>query len=267
MPDQTIEGNLYISEKVGIGTAAPQGKLDVRGDIRAGNSDIYFTETNHAHTGIGNTSGYAAIENAANYEALMILGRAGTSKGRSVRLWDYLQVNGGMDVTGGAVLNEVAIGVNPPGKNDFPYPYETIGITRKWENVARNLRLHSPDWIVFHTGNNQGVTGTVAIDPNGSWQSSSREVKEQISLLSSQEALDTLANLNPVKYIHKADQNKKLHIGFIAEDVPGVIASPDQKMISQMDIVAVLTKVVKEQQQTISALAAKVKALEEHHQS
>ncbi|HIE01180.1 MAG TPA: tail fiber domain-containing protein [Thiotrichaceae bacterium] len=30
----------------------------------------------------------------------MILGRAGTSKGRYVRLWDYLQVNGSLDVTG-----------------------------------------------------------------------------------------------------------------------------------------------------------------------
>ncbi len=30
----------------------------------------------------------------------MILGRAGTSKGRYVKLWDYLQVNGDMDITG-----------------------------------------------------------------------------------------------------------------------------------------------------------------------
>ena len=36
----------------------------------------------------------AAIENARNYEALMILGRAGTSVGRKVRLWDYLEVVG-----------------------------------------------------------------------------------------------------------------------------------------------------------------------------
>ena len=49
---------------VGIGTPAPQGKLDVRGAIRAGNSDIYFTRTDHNHTGIGNTAGFAAIENA-----------------------------------------------------------------------------------------------------------------------------------------------------------------------------------------------------------
>lgn len=80
------------------------GRLWTKGAIYAGNSDLYFTRTDHDHTGIGNTKGYAAIENAKNYDALMILGRAGTSKGRYVRLWDYLQVNGGLDVTGEVII-------------------------------------------------------------------------------------------------------------------------------------------------------------------
>lgn len=95
---------------VGIGTTTPTGKLDVAGDIRAGNSDLYFTKTDHNHTGLGNTTGYAAIENAANYEALMIMGRAGTAKGRFVGLWDYLQVNGSMDIT-----DKLSIGTTNPG--------------------------------------------------------------------------------------------------------------------------------------------------------
>jgi hypothetical protein len=93
-------GISYKAGNVGIGTDIPGGKLDVMGDIRAGNSDIYFTKVDHNHTGFGNTSGYAAIENAADYGALMILGRSGAQKGRYVRLWDYLQVNGGLDITG-----------------------------------------------------------------------------------------------------------------------------------------------------------------------
>jgi hypothetical protein len=36
----------------------------------------------------------------------MILGRAGTSKGRSVKLWDYLQVNGDLEVTGNITVTK-----------------------------------------------------------------------------------------------------------------------------------------------------------------
>ena len=89
-----------INGRVGIGTTTPEGTLDVRGDIRAGSSDIYFTKTDHNHTGIGNTAGFAAIENSASHDGLMILGRAGTTRGRSVKLWDYLEVNGSLNVTG-----------------------------------------------------------------------------------------------------------------------------------------------------------------------
>ncbi|MSQ04254.1 MAG: hypothetical protein EXR71_20600 [Myxococcales bacterium] len=107
-----VNGSMDVTGNLGIGTDAPTGKLDVRGDIRAGNSDIYFTAVNHNHTGIGNTQGYAAIENSANYDALMILGRAGTPKGRYVRLWDYLQVNGSMDITGNLEIAGVVTGVS-----------------------------------------------------------------------------------------------------------------------------------------------------------
>jgi hypothetical protein len=102
----TVQNNLTVTGNVGIGTNQPQGKLDVQGDIRAGNSDIYLTKTDHNYTGIGNTAGLAAIENAVNYDALMILGRAGTSKGRSVKLWDYLQVNGDLEVTGNITVTK-----------------------------------------------------------------------------------------------------------------------------------------------------------------
>jgi hypothetical protein len=75
--------------------------LTVDGHINAGNSDLYFTKKDHNHTGYGNEFGHAAIENARNYNALMILGRQTGTKNlhRVVKLWDYLQVNGNLDVT------------------------------------------------------------------------------------------------------------------------------------------------------------------------
>jgi len=91
---------------------------------------------------------------------------------------------------------------------------------------------------------------------------SSRELKENIAELSGSEAVETLKNLNPVKFNFKADSDKNLHIGFIAEDVPELVATSDRKTLSPMDIVAVLTQALKEQQNTILALAEKVKVLE-----
>lgn len=82
----------------------------------------------------------------------------------------------------------------------------------------------------------------------GTWtNASSRELKENIIGLSKDEALDALNKLNPVKYNYKADKTDK-HVGFIAEDAPELVATADRKGMSPMDVVAVLTKVVQEQQ-------------------
>ena len=46
--------------------------------------------------------------------------------------------------------------------------------------------------------------------------------------------------------------------GFIAEDVPELLANKDRNGLSPMDIVAVLTKVVQEQQKKLEALEARL---------
>jgi hypothetical protein len=80
----------------------------------------------------------------------------------------------------------------------------------------------------------------------GAWtNASSRALKENIENLSIDEAIDALSKLNPVKYNYKIDKADK-HVGFIAEDVPDLVASADRKGLSPMDVTAVLTKVVQE---------------------
>jgi hypothetical protein len=83
---------------------------------------------------------------------------------------------------------------------------------------------------------------------DGTWHgSSSREIKENIQGLTVDEAMAALEGLNPVKFHYKTNKEDE-HVGFIAEDVPDLVAAQNRKALSAMDVVAVLTKVVKEQQ-------------------
>ncbi len=91
---------------------------------------------------------------------------------------------------------------------------------------------------------------------------SSRSLKEQITALSSDEALAILAGLDPVKFAYKSDGEQGLQVGFIAEEVPDLIATHDRRGIKPIDIVAVLAKVVKDQQKAIASLARQVATAE-----
>jgi hypothetical protein len=90
---------------------------------------------------------------------------------------------------------------------------------------------------------------------------STRDSKDNIQNLSAKSATDALNKLEPVTFTYKLDPDRN-HVGFIAEDVPELVASKDRKTLNTMDIVGVLTKVVKEQKQTIDDLAATVSKLE-----
>jgi hypothetical protein len=94
------------------------------------------------------------------------------------------------------------------------------------------------------------------VTPGGVWtNASSRADKENISDLTVEEALAALAQLEPVRFAYKADGDDEF-VGFIAEDVPDLVASKDRKGLSTMDIVAVLTRVVQSQQERLEALEA-----------
>jgi hypothetical protein len=101
----------------------------------------------------------------------------------------------------------------------------------------------------------------------GTWtNASSRALKENIHELTAEEATKALVALDPVKFNYKSDASWQ-HVGFIAEDVPDLVAAPDRKGLSAMDVVAVLTKVVQEQRQTMErqeqALQEKGRMLDE----
>jgi hypothetical protein len=96
----------------------------------------------------------------------------------------------------------------------------------------------------------------------GVWtNASSITLKNNVRELKADSAMRTLAGLNPVTFTYKTAPDEA-HVGFIAEEVPELVASKDRLGVSSMDIVAVLTKVVQEQARTIAELKERVKKLE-----
>ena len=92
-------------------------------------------------------------------------------------------------------------------------------------------------------------------------EASSITLKDDVSTLSPVAAMAALGELSPVTYHYKADERQVQHVGFIAEDVPDLVAQPGRDRLRSMDIVAVLTAVVKEQQRAIAELAGQIAVL------
>lgn len=122
-------------------------------------------------------------------------------------------------------------------------------------NAIWRMRINTDNSLVMKNG----ATCTAA----GVWtNASSRDLKENIEDLTAEEAEAALEALEPVKYNYKTDDEDR-YVGFIAEDVPDLVASKDRKGMSAMDVVAVLTKVVQEQKDTIARLESRIDDLEE----
>lgn len=96
------------------------------------------------------------------------------------------------------------------------------------------------------------------VTAGGVWtNSSSRENKENIEALQLEAATNALMALQPVVFNYKNEAGEN-YVGFIAEDVPELVAVADRDALSAMDIVAVLTRVVQEQEKKIQALEARI---------
>jgi len=234
--------------------------------VRFASSDIYFTETNHSHTGFGNATGFAAIENAANYGALMLLGRNVSPPGkpinRVVKVWDYLEVNGRFQTNGDIAysgsLSKLDVGPTftavvrcadftmggQPGRRGSPGRALV-------DNTDALVLNYGPDWpkttidglcTILHPA--AGCTAAL---------------KKDIEPMSSADAAAIVDRLDPVTFRWKKD-DKDRRLGFIAEDCPEAVTTPDRDGIFIVDVVAALTKVVRDQSRTIAGLQERLEA-------
>jgi len=178
-----------------------------------GNETGYKNQTGSYNTFIGR---YAGNQTTAGQYNVFIGYQAGFNEIQSYKLYIDSSSTSTPLIYGDFNLNIVTV-------------YGKLGV-----GVIPNYPLHMASGAYCSTG--------------GTWtNASSRALKENIKELDANEALAAFEKLIPVKYNYKVDKNDK-HVGFIAEDAPDLVATADKKGMSPMDVVAVLTKVLQEQQ-------------------
>lgn len=278
------ENTVVVEGNVGIGTSNPVRMLHVEG------SEIHS----------GGAAGGFSLSDRTKGDAERWVWYAQDGK---ARLWsqkhgvDVLTVNRNLDeswateVEGKLFVNddlfvsgefrgEAQIGVlKLIGREMGPKKHLAIQCEASAIQLAPNVSDSNPHFALFHEldrlskdlliinyegGYKQGVKIEGNVQVTGTFsQASSIALKENVAELSGQEAMATLQGLNAVKYNYKADEGKEQRLGFIAEDVPDLVASSERDRLSPMDLIAVLTKAVQEQQKTIADLAAEVSTLKQ----
>jgi hypothetical protein len=142
--------------------------------------------------------------------------------------------------------------------------YSAAGFIGTLNDFPMRVLVNNTQRAQYNNDNSVDYTSGATITAGGVFtDASSREYKENIEQLTSKEAIDALKGLNPMKYNYKVDKNEK-HVGFIAEDVPELVATKNRKGLSPMDVVAVLTKVVKDQQKAMAEMKKEIEELKKN---
>lgn len=219
------DNSLYVSNigRVGIGTATPGTQLHIYG---AATADVFA-----AMGPDPSPSG-----NAFNF------GYSGASFGPGTGFFNVRPYAGAVDPDPSLFFmtqNVARIIIDRDGNIGF----------------GTNVATFNPADPLIHQPTNARLTG--GIWTNGS----SRTIKHDIHELSGSDARAALSELKPVSY-RPNETPTEVALGFIAEDVPDLLAFNDRKSLSPMDFVAVLTRIVQEQEVMIAELEKRIEQLE-----
>jgi hypothetical protein len=234
---------LYVvNDKVGIGTSTPAFRLTV--PAPSGEYGASFVTNQNGARPVFALS--AEPTTAANFDNPYFAVRHKNSAGsvlEGARLFFGIQ-----DVAAGSEDVDFRLDLRGAG---------AIGEVMRVKGLSGyvGFKVASPLYPIHMASGAYVTTG-------GVWtNASSRALKQDVADLSADTAIEALDQLTPVTYAYRADPAER-HVGFIAEDVPALVATADRQGLSPMDIVAVLTKVLQEQQKTIAELQARVAQLE-----
>lgn len=222
---------IAADDDVGIGTNSPSANINPSGTVQE--ASLHIRRTNRPATlfveAAGNSAGAAVLRaestNTSTQQARLDLVN---------NLLEYRFINNGnrvqwFDVTGNKevlTLRGQKVGVLD---NDPQFPLQ----------------------VGTDATNGNGAHVTIA----GVWtNASTRASKERITDLDGELALETIDRLQPVTYFAKGSgEDGEQYVGFIADDVPELVAMNDRSGIAAIEIAALVTKVVQEQRTTIES--------------
>ncbi|AEY65537.1 tail fiber domain-containing protein [Clostridium sp. BNL1100] len=263
-PEYDLTSVLKVSNgNMGIGTTNPTEKLSVSGNVAVtGNMTAATVITNNikANGGSINVTGNVAVTGTLSAGDTTIskgieITRSDSTKAKI--FWDETTTSWKADT--GTNIDQIALSKHTHNtlyaKTNPIVNVSDDGNVGIGKTPETGVRLSVDGDIKART-----ITGDIVA--TSLTQTSSRTFKENISALPLKTALDLLKKLNPVTFDYKNDSLKKHNIGFIAEDVPEIFTSDDCKSISVMDIVAVLTSVVKKQHSETIAIKKQLAALQ-----
>ncbi|MFH7026549.1 MAG: DUF6519 domain-containing protein [Heteroscytonema crispum UTEX LB 1556] len=279
---------LAIQDNVGIGTIKPNALLDIKAATKDGSTTSFliqnpdsslFAVKNDGQVGIGILDPKAKLEIKGVIPTFATgqIKSDRTNKITGIQTKFQQELHIGDTITVGTqprIITDIdddnSLTVNAAFDPDLPsngttFTYQPpilrlLDSAGKTQMIATNRGNVSIGNAFPDTNAKLFVDGDMRV--NGKLlQNSSRELKENITELSSQEVSQMLKVIRPVKFTYKDSPDQKLHAGFISEDVPDLLTSSDKTSVSPVDIAAVLAKAVKDQQVTISLL---VNALKEH---
>ncbi len=224
----TMEGLVDGNWNNAVGSNSLRSITGGNGNSAQGFAALYNTTTGSNNMAIGNTAGYSNETGSGNV---------------------FLGWNAGFFETGS---NTLYISNN----QRTPLLYGQFHSTPSSNKLGIGTNtIAAADTIAVWNG--------AHLTMGGVWtNASSRELKDNIETLSVEDANAALEGLSPVRYVYKNSRDEE-YVGFIAEDVPDLVATNDHKSLSPMDIVAVLTTVAKDQKNSLAQKDAEIAALRE----